>query len=388
MAPREPTDWDVLWYEVGTVFSPGAPIDEQELFAGRANQIRDLISAVFQRGQHAIIFGERGVGKTSLANTFTGFMHDPRSKVVAMRVNCDGTDSFATLWRKALADLDISETLAARPTPDDVRRALREVAAVNTLIVVLDEFDRLKDKSTTTLIADTIKGLSDHSVPATIVLVGVADSVSGLLAEHASVGRALVEIPMPRMTEDELNEVIEKRLSRLGMRIQRVAQGEITSLSQGLPHYTHLLTMNAAQAAVEAKTKVILPAHVDAAISRCIEKAQQSTRDAYYKATTSPRKDNLFQEVLLSCALAETDDLGFFTATSVASPMSGIMKRRYEIPSFAQHLRDFCSEARGPVLERRGTKRRYRYRFCDPLMQPYVMLRGMKAEMITRDIIR
>jgi hypothetical protein len=38
-----------------------------------------------------------------------------------------------------------------------------------------------------------IKVLSDNSVPATLVLVGVADSVDALIVEHQSIERALVQ---------------------------------------------------------------------------------------------------------------------------------------------------------------------------------------------------
>lgn len=375
-------DWTALWHEAAQIFSPGAPIDEGDLFAGRVDQVRELISAVYQRGQHAIIFGERGVGKTSLANTFTKFMHSPVSRVVATRVNCDGVDSFSSLWRKALADLDLSDLLPENCNPDDVRRALREVALNNTLIIVLDEFDRLNGHDVTTLVADTIKSLSDHSVPATIVVVGVADSVADLLREHASVGRALVEIPMPRMNEDELLEIIEKRLPRLNMSASFRIKKKIIQYSQGLPHYAHLITLNACRAAIEAKSHTIAGAHFQAAISKCIDKAQQSIRDAYYKATVSPRRDNLFAEVLLSCALAQTDDLGFFPASAVADPMTRVTGKAYTVPNFAQHLKDFCSPGRGPILEQRGSPRRFRYRFRDPLMQPYIVMHGIKSGLL------
>ena len=51
---------------VAEAFRPAAPIDRRDLFAGRAQQIADLFSIVSQPGQHAIVYGERGVGKTSL----------------------------------------------------------------------------------------------------------------------------------------------------------------------------------------------------------------------------------------------------------------------------------------------------------------------------------
>ena len=48
------------------VFTPAAPIDAISLFRGREAQIQMLLEAVSQIGQHAIVYGERGVGKTSL----------------------------------------------------------------------------------------------------------------------------------------------------------------------------------------------------------------------------------------------------------------------------------------------------------------------------------
>ena len=69
------TDWAVLWADVTEAFSPGAPIKEQQMFAGREAEARTLVDAVLQRGRHAIVYGERGVGKTSLANTFALRLH-------------------------------------------------------------------------------------------------------------------------------------------------------------------------------------------------------------------------------------------------------------------------------------------------------------------------
>ena len=53
---------------IHSAFTPSAPINRLTLFAGRLPQIDRVFGAVFSPGQHAIIYGERGVGKTSLAN--------------------------------------------------------------------------------------------------------------------------------------------------------------------------------------------------------------------------------------------------------------------------------------------------------------------------------
>lgn len=50
------------------VFQPRTPITTQELFSGRWNELTTIADAVNQAGLHVVIYGERGVGKTSLAN--------------------------------------------------------------------------------------------------------------------------------------------------------------------------------------------------------------------------------------------------------------------------------------------------------------------------------
>lgn len=70
--PQTDDDWRQLDYRAADIFSPHAPIDEEQLFAGRLDLIEGLIETVFQRGQHAILYGERGVGKTSLVNILGG----------------------------------------------------------------------------------------------------------------------------------------------------------------------------------------------------------------------------------------------------------------------------------------------------------------------------
>jgi hypothetical protein len=59
------------------------------------------------------------------------------------------------------------------------------------------------------------------------------------------------------------------------------------------------------------------------------------------------------------------------------------MGRRYDIASFQGHLTDFCDVNRGIILEKRGVKRKFRYRFRDPLMQPYIVMQGVDSGLLT-----
>lgn len=105
--------------------------------------------------------------------------------------------------------------------------------------------------------------------------------------------------------------------------------------------------------------------------------------NAWHVAIRSPRRDNLFADVLIACALADTDQQGTFAAQDIRGPMRSITGKPYEIPSFQQHVNEFCDNKRGPVLRRTGTPRRYRYRFVNPLMQPFVIMQGFTTGKIS-----
>jgi Cdc6-like AAA superfamily ATPase len=235
-----------LALEASRVFTPAAPIDDRTLFAGRISQVRDVLDAVNQKGQHAIIFGDRGVGKTSLANVLASFLPSD-AYIFSRRINCDKGDSFNSVWQKVFDEIqphDVTKvggfaSPGTRPradasadiiSPDIVRRQLELWSTSRLPILIIDEFDRVED-SYRTIFADTIKTLSDHAVPATVVLVGVADSVDQLIAEHESIQRALVQIKMPRMSRAEIREIINKGLERLGMSISQPALERIAVLA-------------------------------------------------------------------------------------------------------------------------------------------------------------
>ena len=252
-------DQQDLLFKCGKVFSPATPINTRDLFAGRTDQITQVGTAVHTRGQHAIIFGERGVGKTSLANILKELLGGENT--IAVKVNCHNEDTFAMIWRNALSEIEVSweeETFGFRPQkhakdgtaadsivakvgPEDLRRILHPLSKEADVVVIFDEFDRLRGSKIQRLFADTIKNFSDHALNTTMVIVGVANDVSGLIKEHASVDRSLVQIRMPRMEPDELKEIIKKAMRELGLSIHPEALELLVLLSQGLPHYTHLL---------------------------------------------------------------------------------------------------------------------------------------------------
>jgi hypothetical protein len=189
------------------------------------------------------------------------------------------------------------------------------------------------------------------------------------------------------MSSAEIRQIVNNGVKRLGMRIDSSAMGEIVALSQGLPYITHLLGLHVSRSAIEAERLNITAGDVEKGIKTALDQWQQSIKGAYYKAVMSSQPGNIFREVLLACALTEPDDLGFFSAASVRSPLRDITKKDYDIPNFARHLKEFSEPHRGGVIERTGETRRLRYRFTSPLMKPYIVMRGFSEGLLKRSDI-
>lgn len=381
---------------VSKAFRPSAPVDDQSLFAGRQKQMIRVIDAFEQPGQHAAVYGGRGVGKTSLAKVMVRILGQNNS-AVSLHYTCSATDTFESVWRSVFSDLlvtlrnpgfgftgeatsvDIPSTeildLGSPVSPDSVRRGLFALAQAVPLVIFIDEFDRLPDGEKVGF-ADTTKVLSDQLVPATVALVGVADDIDGLITAHESVRRSLAQIFMPNMSTSELAEIVDKGMGAAEMTVDSYFTDRVVDLAQGLPNYVHLITQNACRVALDADRTNVRADDLDDAIERSIESVQQSVLDTYHRATSSNR-ETLYKQVLLACALAKRDEKGTFGAADVRDELHRVTGTFRDLPAFAQHLNDFSGEGRrGGVLDRMGTTYRYRYRFRDPLLQPYVLMRG------------
>lgn len=331
--------------------------------------------------------------------------------IKACKVNCEQHDYFATVWEEALAEITIlkekkqGEVIGVESVdrynlsqwlstdeyvgPTQIRRALAAgLEHIPELVIIFDEFDRLPVENRV-LFADTIKELSDNNIRATVVIVGVAKNLSGLIADHASISRCLAQIEMPPMTREEVKEILVNGLSQLDMRMTNEAYETIVTLAQGYPHYTHLLGKHAVLSAINDRRGEVNTADVSVAITEALSDVGYDIADEYTKAILAQRKGTLFENVLLACALAKVNELGYFSSTDVAPVLSAITKKECEIYGFSKHLTRFASEhSRGPVLEKRGSSRCYQYRFVNPLLRPYAIIRGMSNGTVTLDALR
>ncbi len=392
--PQSDKDWEQLDFRAADVFSPHAPIDEEELFAGRLGLIDSLMETVFQRGQHGIIYGERGVGKTSLTRILQRkiFARSKRFKIIQR--NCTASHNYRTIWEQLLDDIKYDSELMYSDLVDQktdgyqLNKWIQDMPETFHPVFIIDEYDRVKDSKTHIQMADTIKYFSDFSCRATIIIVGVSRDVKSLFGGHPSIERNIRQMPMPYMSKGELNQIVDKRLNDLGMTIDKSVENTLISLAQGLPGYTHLLGQNATRNAIRRRNMHVDIEDLNAALDVSIATCDEKIRELYARAVRSTKPQNQYQEALLACALASIDDSGYFAAADVRIPFNRIMgKDDLDIPHFSRHIAQFCKDERGPALIQEGRPKSYQYRFSDALLRPFVVIKGINEKMVSMEML-
>ncbi|WP_439497547.1 AAA family ATPase [Bosea sp. (in: a-proteobacteria)] len=388
------TDWKALRSEVLETFTPGPPINEVAEFAGRKAIIQRLQDIAIERARHAIIFGERGVGKTSLANIFYKDLNSSTRVVREIAVDADSLDSFDSLWRKVFRrirwpgdDSNLDTCYPGPIEPDHVFLELARFGQNEAPIIIIDEYDRITDENCRILMTDLIKAMTRLPNNPTLILVGVADNILQLVRDHGSIHRNLVQVPMDRMNGDEIKDVISTRVRRLRMKITDDALWRVAYFSAGLPFYAHSIGKYAALRAVEKQSINIDESLVLASLADCIADVDYTVAESYTRATEKIyRKGNIFAQVLAACALTENNDLGQFTAASVEGPLSKIMGEQFEVPAFSFHLNQMTNPERGNVLKKTGARRTFQYHFAEPAMQPYIIMKSLQDGVLSREV--
>ncbi|MBL7190705.1 AAA family ATPase [bacterium] len=377
--------------ELERVFSPSAPINIRELFFGRQEQLENVEDTIKERGQHAILYGERGVGKTSLANIIEIIFRN----ITVAKITCNRTDTYNDIWRKIFKRVSLYQSqegigfnakkkeiksqldfFLPKEKEVDINDILLVFNEVNSsLLFIFDEFDSFKNTETLLKFTDTIKALSDNAPNVTLLIVGIAESVNDLMGSHESIERSIKQIKLPRMSKDELIQIIDNGMKRLKMQMEPNVKNKIIELSNSFPHYTHLLSKYSTKRALKKNLRTVDQNCFDEAIEEAVTNAQESVRNAYHQATMTSRGKTKFKDVLSACALVEEDEYGTFRASDIIDPMNKLTGREHILQSFSYHLGTLCQNEKGEILQKIGPQKQCRYRFKNPLLKSFIRLK-------------
>jgi Cdc6-like AAA superfamily ATPase len=374
------------------VFSPTAPIKQRDFFHGRLNQLTKIVDAINESGQHAILYGERGVGKTSLANIMvTSF-----TNLYPVKVTCNKNDDFKTIWKQIFEKIQYSttnkglgfnaqqkETIITLSkqivdfneiTPSDVVNSIGLLPS-HKFLFIFDEFDNIINKDTRSIFADLIKSFSDNLDNATIVIVGIADNVEELIGSHQSLERCLKQVKMPRMSNEESVEIIENGLKILGFTISESIKKQIIEFSSGFPHYVHLICKYGCKEMIINDKTDFNSAYLKIATKIGIENTSEQLRSSYQKAIIDPQENSKWKLVLNACATSETDQFNCFTIGNVLKQYNASRQKKVIGSNIIYNLNQLCTKDRGEVLKKSGKGVNTRFRFVNPMMRAFIKLK-------------
>jgi Cdc6-like AAA superfamily ATPase len=403
------------------VFTPAQEIQDSDRFAGRSEELEALSTALQSKGAQIVMYGQRGVGKSSLARQLQKLAVNDKDVVdrlehkpveqfdfLTVYVACD--DSVEDINRLLIRLLNDEEAMApwipfkvveksisssvspkfsvkvielggekteaitqrARETEEDLvsvfsnacKGLVKSDVAKDGLLIIVDEFDRIKDR---TGLASLMKTLGPERI--TFALVGVATTIQDLVTDHESVARQLADgaVHVYPMSEAELNEIFDRAEELLGKayRFEESARNWIVKISRGHPFYVHLIGKHSLIAARARGQTAIDGDLARSALAEIALKGSAPIQESTYKTAIG---HSYTREVILK-RFAEREEDEVHTTELYA----GIAKELGIEPSAVSVYVGHLSSARyGEVLAK--TRDRY-YQFRDSLFKAYAAAR-------------
>lgn len=376
-------------------FTPSQPIVDGKMFAGRTDLLANMISSIEDRRLHLVLYGERGIGKTSLLHVLAEAAHSARYIVIYS--SCGSASNFQDTFRAAATEIPLLFHSNFGPTTEEAEagssmadllpdnfspRQFADLCAKLTgtrVLVFLDEFDRAESTGFRRDVAELIKFLSDRSVRMQLVIGGVASDLAELIDHIPSIRRNILAVRVPQMSDEEVREMIATGERASGLRFDAAASDLVVRISRGWPYIAVLVCHNAGLCALDAEREVILEDDVSAALDASASELRSRMSNAMIQQV-----DSLFGEdsgrALMVIAGAALATGGEFTATDIerVSPKS-------TEATAAKRIADQLAGER-ILLERRGEPGQNLYGFVDDGLPSYLWFLGTQQSLLSTQL--
>lgn len=393
--------------KVNEVVSPSHPVLSLEHLKGREQQLKRIQQALFATGRNVFIYGERGVGKSSLAATaanewcgehgcYIDISCAPDTTVLSMiatiatqaisksrlkRKKIKNTLQVGYKWfsfkRESEVD-NINFNNEIKNLSDGIE-TLKELSEFfdDALVVVVDEVDRISDAKEIEKFADFLKQLGDKRVEVKFIFTGIAHTLDEILGSHRSAIRQLETIELKKLSWDARWDIAIEALKAFGIDIDRDIYVRIALISDGYPYYVHLIIEKLLWILFERPDQVSKVEWDDyhLAIEHAIDTTSAELSRPYEKAINQRSQD--YEEVVWATIVAE-DNIGVYTKNMYEQYL-GIMKQCsgkevLDLKKFSARIRNLLKDEYGPILFNGLKKGQYVYK--EKMLRGYVRLRA------------
>ena len=287
MSGRGGDRFSVVRAKLRHAFTPSQPVADRRLFAGRDDVLKTIIRSIEDQRLHVVLYGERGIGKTSLMHVLTQAATEARYIVVY--TSCGANSNFDETFRAAAtyipllfhsgfsptaAETEKGSSLAdLLPTEPLSPRKFGDLCAKLTgtrVLIILDEFDRAESGAFRRDVAELIKNLSDRLGRVQLVLAGVAADLTELVEHIPSIRRNIFALRVPKMTEQEILQIVSNGEREADLKFDGQASAFVVEVARGSPYIANLICHHAGHAALDAGRATVSPADVASAVDRAI----------------------------------------------------------------------------------------------------------------------
>jgi len=393
--------------KLGAVVSASHPVQSFQRLKGRERDLAEIEKALYAPGRHVFIFGDRGVGKSSLAATaayvyqspdatplfVSGSVDDTFKTVIANIVyqalrrprteNKKSTRSAGFEWRgiKLGASTEVSwpDIAAQIHSVGDAAELLKEIALIHSEnpIVVIDEFDTIKAGEERGKFASLLKLMGDQSVHLKFIFTGIGQSLDELLGAHQSAHRQLLTHELPRLGWDGRREIVTAAVNEFGLSIDNDVNWRIAAVSDGYPYYVHLITEHMLWAAFfdsDTVTEVGWD-HFHEGLRNAVQSINAELRKPYEKAVL--HREAEFEDLVWSTADAEdlTRSLGdMYASYKVITGKRGVL-HPVDRDRYSSLLRKLKQPNYGGLLQQE-TARIGWYTYREKMLRGYVRMQA------------
>lgn len=241
-------------------------------------------------------------------------------------------------------------------------------------VVVVDEFDQVLSDTERGRFADFIKQVGDRQIGVRFIFCGVASSLERLLGAHKSCYRYIESVEVTQLSWDARQAIIDSAAKALNVTVGTHPRFRIAAISDGFPHYVHLVSEKLFWALFRDPHARAEPTqeHYNEAVNAAVLSIEQHLKSAYDAATMKATDD--YEEVLW--AMADHPEL-VRSIDSIFDSYLEIMRKLEEPPqdrhAFVGRLQSLKSASCGHILT---SNRRTFYRFRENILRGYVRLRA------------